>query len=55
MQKCCKTCKYTELRAWQHPCDKCTDSEIYSEWSPRANVMDGFRGWIIKRFANKEV
>lgn len=54
MQKCCKTCKYVEQRAWQHPCDKCTDSENYSEWIPKYNELDEFRGWIIKRFMQKE-
>jgi hypothetical protein len=50
VQKCCKTCKYTELRAWQHPCNVCIDSENYLEWTPKANALESFRGWIMKRF-----
>lgn len=54
MQKCCKTCKYTELRAGQYPCDMCIDSETYSEWKPKHNALEGFRGWIMERFIKEE-
>ena len=54
MLKCCNTCKYVELRAGQHPCSECIDSEIYLKWTPKANALEDFGGWIMKRFTRRE-